>query len=1286
MIRRLFTLCVTAALLAAASTSYGQGSTTNTLSGIVVDAGGGVVPGADVTVKHKGTGFTQSAVSNSEGAFSFPGLNTGTYEVTVKLTGFKTVVIPDVVLTAGAPAAIRATLEVGGLEEQVVVSSSSEIVQTQSTTIASTINTNQIIKLPLTSRSAMDFVNFLPGVSTPGGNRDATINGLPRGTINITLDGVNIQDNTLRTTDGFFAIVSPRLDAIEEVSVTTAGQGADVGQGAVQIKFVTRSGTNQFTGSGYHYYRSDKLNANTWFNNRDGNAKAKLKQNQVGVRNGGPIVIPGLFDGRNKAFYFFNYEEQRQPSDTTRNNRNVLNPAAQQGVFSYTTSSGVQSINVLDLAASKGVPFSTMDPTIRQLLADIDAATHKAGSLSTLDPTVNRYTFNIPVESLRRYPTARVDYNITDKHRFTSAFNFNWFTDSPDTLNNRDWSFPGFPVQAGQESKRIGWSNAVRSTLNQNLVNEARVGYSGAPVSFFKEYNVGMYTGSVANTKGFHLSMPALSGTTTLTNPGGAPSPSSRNATDLTIEDTLTWLKGSHNISMGGSFTRFDIWAKNQNIVPTLSFGLVSGDPALDVFVPGNLPGASQTQVNNASALFALLTGRISQLQYDARIDENTGQYVPQGLGIQRGRLQQTGLFVSDSWRMKPNLTLNAGLRYELQFPFVSRNDSYSYATMADVCGVSGVGSDGVCNLWQAGNMPGIHPTFQNLEKGVKPYDTDWNNIAPSVGLAWTPAARQGLLGTMMGHDGDFVVRGGWTRAYSRPGLNDFTGRLNANPGVVIQDPTRNAGRGNLGTVPVLFRNDATLGPGAFPSTPHYPLTDVVTEDVTIFQQNLQVPYADSYSIGIQRAITRNTALEVRYVGTRARENWQTVNYNEFNIWDNGFIQEFRAAQANLQANIAAGRGNTFAYTGAPGTLPLPVFLAFFNGQPASQAGNTAAYTGTNWTRQAYLNYLAIRNPNPFGFASASTNANTPGILGDATLRDNAAKGGLPANYFLVNPDLLGGAQVAQSIGYQKYNSLQVEVRRRLANGLQASGSYVYGHQYVSQLETLRRSLFYLRDTGTPGDLTHQWKANVVYDLPFGQGRHFGSNVSGVVDRIIGGWQFGWTAQMHDGRLIDLGNVRVVGMSTDDVQKAFKLRFDDSGRKVYMFPQDIIDQTINAFNVSATSSTGYSGPAPTGRYFAPANGPDCIELDNGADYGDCGVRSLVVHGPFFQQHDLRVSKRTRVIGRTDVEFAFEMLNAFNQANFVPVGGIGSTRSNYEVTGLTGQNTSRIVQLVSRINW
>src|SRR5919106_1338133 len=288
-LRRLVQLTALASLLASGGVAWAQGTTTtSTISGVVLDTAGAVVPGADVTAKHEATGVTHTTVSNSQGGFVFPSLNPGSYTVTVSLTGFKTYIAENVVLTSGSPANVRAVLELGGITEQIVVSSTSEIVQTQSSTISQTINTNQITKLPLTSRNAMDFVTFLPGVLTPAGNRDSMINGLPQGVINITLDGINIQDNTLRSTDGFFAIVSPRLDAIEEVTVTTAAQGAEgAGQGAVQIKFVTRSGTNDLSGSGYHYFRSDKLNANTWFNNRQGVDKTPLKQNQYGVRAGG---------------------------------------------------------------------------------------------------------------------------------------------------------------------------------------------------------------------------------------------------------------------------------------------------------------------------------------------------------------------------------------------------------------------------------------------------------------------------------------------------------------------------------------------------------------------------------------------------------------------------------------------------------------------------------------------------------------------------------------------------------------------------------------------------------------------------------------------------------------------------------------------------------------------------------------------------------------------------------------------------------------------------------------
>jgi Carboxypeptidase regulatory-like domain/TonB dependent receptor/TonB-dependent Receptor Plug Domain len=1271
---------LTAAFCSAGTLVFAQGGVTQTLSGTVVDTSGAVIPGADVSAKHDGTGVVSTGVTNSEGIFSIPSLPGGTYTVIVTLQGFKTAVIKNVVLTSGAGASVKATMEVGGISEQVTVVSASEVVQTQASGVSQTINTNQITKLPLTSRSAMDFVNMLPGVSSSQGNRQAVINGLPRTAINITLDGVNVQDNTNKGlgNDGFFAIVSPRLDAIEEVTVSTAAQGTDAtAGGAAQIKFVTRSGTNNFTGSGYWYYRNDKLNANTWFNDRDGVAKAKLLQNQEGFRFGGPIVLPG-FNGHNKAFFFVNYEEFHQPADTTRV-RTVLGLATQGGLYTYPGG----SINVLALAAAKG-QLATVDPTIAKLLSDINSATASTGSLGDNgDPNQQKYTYNLSVASLRRYPTARVDYNLTDKHRLTSAFNYQYFTDTPDTLNNLDSNFPGFPVQAGQSSIRLSWSNGIRSTLSRNMVNQATAAYSGAPVKFFDELNTGMFTGTVANQQGFAIGFPSVG--SALTSAGANPSPQSRNATTLDITDNLTWLKGAHSVTFGGGFSSYHVWLKNSTLVPRMSLGLVASDPANSLFTTANFPGASSANLTAAGNLYAMLTGRVTQISGDARIDAS-GNYVYEGTGLQEGAVKEFAGYVQDQWRLKSNLTLNVGVRYDVQLPFTASNSSYTFGDIANICGVSGAASANSCNLFQPGNQPGVHPVFQQYKSGVGSFNTDLNNFGPSVGAAWTPQARPGFIGKLMG-PGDFVVRGGYARSFSRPAIGDFTAIFSNNPGITTP-VLRSDANGlllNGGPAPLLLRNSASLTPAPFPASPTYPLQPPsITSSIAGFDPNIQIPYADSWQAGITRSIGQNTAFEARYVGTHGYKQWGDYNYNEQDIVENGFLSEFRLAQGNLKANIAAGKGNTFAYTGAAGTNPLPTFLAFYDAQNKANAGNPALYTGSSWTNSTFLGFLAPLNPNPFGFASTNS---TNGLVGNATFRTNAATAGVPANFFLVNPDLLGGATVRSNQATTSYNALQLELRQRLSQGLQFQLSYVFDHGYNSTFFGFRSPQQMRRTTGQSGDLTHAIKSNVVYDLPFGRGHRFGGSVNGVMDRVIGGWQIGVASKVQSGSPIDLGNVRLNGMTANDVQGMFKLRFDDAGRAVYLLPQDVIDNTILAFAVSPTSASGYAGAAPTGRFFSPANGPDCIELESGV--GSCGTGALIVNGPLFQQHDIRISKRTTIVGHVNFEFAAEMLNAFNHPNFLPVNGVGSTANTltgFQITGLNGTNTSRTVQLVTRINW
>jgi hypothetical protein len=1255
------------------------GRTAASIIGTVTDSSGAVIPGASVVVKSNATATEFTATSNEQGSFTIPAVDPGSYTVTVTLMGFKTWMSNDVRVNAGTPASVRVLLEVGGLEETVTVTGGSEIVQTQSAAVTTTVDTNQILKLPTGSRSALEFITTLPGVNTPGGSRNSTINGLPQSAINITIDGISAQDNHLKTGDGFFARVSPRLDAMEEVTVSSAAQdAASTGQGAVQIQFVTRSGSNEYTGSGYYYLRHYKLNANTWFNNRDGVAKNEDVLYQPGGRIGGPIVIPGLWNGRNKAFFFVNYEESRSPGQNTEN-RTVLHPRAEQGLFRYTAGDQVREVNLLQLAANNGF-LSSIDPTIGALIGDIRSAV-SAGPLTDLeDPLFQEFRYQYTTDNVTRYPTVRLDFNLTDRHRLSGSTNVTRLLSSPDTTNNREPVFPGFPNFGNQHSDRYTVQANLRSTLTSNLVNEFKVGGSGGATLFSPEIGPAQFGGtSVADMGGYFLDINDVG----ISGAASTGSYSAREASTRIMNDTLSWLKGTHNIQAGFAYTRADVWVENQQFVPTIGFGVSSQDPAQDLFTTSNFPGASNAQLGDARELYAMLTGRVDAVTGELRLDENTDEYKYLGLGVQRARLRDYGLFLADTWRWKPNFTLNYGLRYELQMPFQPLNNSYSRATIEDVCGVSGVAPNGGCNLFTPGVVSSTTGVFQQYNKGEGAYNTDYDNFAPSVGFAWTIGNHTGLLKALFGGDeGDSVLRAGYTLGYNRPGTSDFTGTIDNNPGI-SQSAARNHDLGNLGDPGTIFlRNPSQLGPPEFSTTRVYPMTDVVTGDITAFEPNLQVPYSQTWTAGWQRKLTRDMAIEARYVGTRSLQSWQTYEYNdEENIIENGFLDEFRLAQQNLQANIAAGRGSNFRYFGeGTGTSPLPIFVAYFAGRTdANNPGTSGAYGSSLFSSSTFVNPLATYNPNPTGAATA--------LDSDATRRANALKAGLPANFLVVNPNYLGGADLIGNGGYTKYNSFQLELRKRLSSGLQFTSSYAFGKAYTSSRYSFRRDRVKTLDTGTEGGVTHAFKANWTYELPFGQGRRFSSGAGPILDRIIGGWSFDGIARIQSGRMLDFGNVRLVGMTLDELADMFKLRFDGAGKVVYMLPQDVIDETVKAWNVSATSPTGYSSRGvPSGRYIAPANGPDCIETAGGI--GDCGLRSVVVTGPKLVRFDLSAVKRVAIKGRLNFEFRAEFLNAFNTPWFSPITGEDDDGlfGDPDEFRVTGADSGREIQLVWRINW
>jgi hypothetical protein len=359
----------------------------------------------------------------------------------------------------------------------------------------------------------------------------------------------------------------------------------------------------------------------------------------------------------------------------------------------------------------------------------------------------------------------------------------------------------------------------------------------------------------------------------------------------------------------------------------------------------------------------------------------------------------------------------------------------------------------------------------------------------------------------------------------------------------------------------------------------------------------------------------------------------------------------------------------------------LPITLAYFSAVPTAQATDPTKYTSSNFTSSTYTTPLALYNPNPSSYAVALATSSL-------TYRNNALAAGLPSNEFYVDPtNASGGSWLSTNGGWNWYNSGVVELRRRLAKGLLVQANYVFAKGLSSALVDYRRP--YVTTTGAT--LPHAFKVNWIYELPFGSGRAFFGNTHGVVDRIIGGWEFQGAGRWQSGNLLNFGNVRTVGMTPNDLRNAIGLRFDNANKLVYYEPADIVTNTIAAYNVSATTSTGYSAAygVPTGRYIAPANSaPGCIQLVA----GDCAPYTLYLRGPRFQRFDLSLVKRIRFTETKNLELRGEFLNAFNNINFYGTTCASTSSSCGVVTSayLDSSNTQdpggRLIQIVLRINF
>jgi hypothetical protein len=421
------------------------------------------------------------------------------------------------------------------------------------------------------------------------------------------------------------------------------------------------------------------------------------------------------------------------------------------------------------------------------------------------------------------------------------------------------------------------------------------------------------------------------------------------------------------------------------------------------------------TQQAGASQLYYVLAGRLSAVNANVRLNEDTLKYSYLGDLESRAGQKEWGIYGQDSWRVRPNLTLNFGLRWEVQLPFEGLNNTFAQVSYDALYGESGKG-----NLFKPGTLTGVPSAYALFGTGYKAYSADYGNFAPTLGFAWTPHFENGFMKALLGNSGQTVIRAGFSKAYNREGIGVFTAITGSNPGGTLTT-NRNLTLGNL---PVgSYLRQGPFAPPAIPSSPVYPNTGLITDGVNQFLPNLKVGYINSWTLSLQRELTSNTVLEVRYIGNRGKDLWHQYDLNELNIVENGVYSEWQLAQQNLFANIAAGRCQTglnpttnagcqanFAYFGpGTGTSPLPITLGYFTGLTGAAAGVAANYstanTATNQTAlfrsNTYYNTMNPLNPSALTFGNnlSSTSFDNRRIGASAIF---------PYNHFLVNPGKRG--------------------------------------------------------------------------------------------------------------------------------------------------------------------------------------------------------------------------------------------------------------------------------------
>ena len=918
MRNRIFVLVLCSILSAVFSAGIARADVTGSIYGEVHDPSGGVVAGVHITVTNIKTNLVQETVSAADGTYRFLALPAGTYKLTATGTGFQQFVANDIVIEVNDQKKIDVLMKVGSLQETVAVEANAVQVQTENTQLGDVIDSKKMLALPLNGRSYIDLLGLQAGVAPTSSGTIGTTNGpgtAPDRPVSGNLSAGNISVNGQRETANAFLVngadvsegrnlgagLVPNLDSVEEFRLITNSFDAEYGKfsGAV-MNAITKSGTNGFHGDVFEFLRNDKLDANNYFNNAAQLARSELRRNQFGFAAGGPFW-------KDHLFWFSDYQGTRQVVGAETGPVTVPTADQRQGNFDPSTLSGTvdgaywaQVLSQrLGYAVTQGEQYSFVGCTSPSQcvfpvnpatgLANIPQAAWSAPAAAilpyipapTLSGSINNYSNNSQRDVVNDNKIGeRVDLN----NQRTGTWSWYYHLDNA-TVDNALAGFasvPGFATTTPSRAQEFVMSNT--KTVGATAVNEARISFFRTALhkdnpaqSFASLSSLGFVTGAntlgIVPLAGYKEYVPQISFANSGLNIGVPTLNTFQPNTTYMVSDVFSKTQGKHTWKVGGEFRYLQVNERNYaNPNGGFTFnGNVTGQEFADYLVGATCTGCS-------------------------------APYTQAALQLLDSRTRYGGAFAQDAWKVKRNLTLNLGLRWEVSMPWYDTQGKIQTFVPGEQSSVFPLSPKGL-----------VFPGDPGIPKTLAP--TRYNNFGPRLGLAYSPGFSDGVLGKIFGGPGKTSIRAAYGMYYtSVEDLNLFFEVADAPFGLYWTSPLS-----VMFDQPFLVRATGQSLGQRFPFTAPVPGAPAnKTLDFSVYEPfnffpgyniHNKLPYAEHFNLTIQRELSKSTVLTLSYVGT---EGHHLITQNEANPGDAALCQQLTAAGAMdlTSGNAGCGPGN----------------------------------------------------------------------------------------------------------------------------------------------------------------------------------------------------------------------------------------------------------------------------------------------------------------------------------------------------------------------------------------